>query len=72
MQDQNGNEIHRNIRREDDGTWGVNVWFGANPPTNLRRYFYETRGEARAADISDEPGKRGCVRFGAYEAGDRP
>jgi len=69
MKDQNGHEITKNVRREDDGTWGANVWFGSYPPTNLRRYFYQTRDQARDADISDEPGKRGCVRFGNYDAG---
>ncbi len=57
----------KNLRKEPDGTWGVNVWFGMYTPTNLRRYYYSTRAEAAKADISDEPGKRGCMRFGRYE-----
>ena len=65
--DQNGNMIRANVREEADGTWGANVWFGHNPATTLRRYFYETRDQARQADISDELGRRGCVRFGEYE-----
>jgi hypothetical protein len=66
MKDQNGNRLTKNVRRESDGTWGANVWFGHNPPTSLRRYYYATQSQARAADISDEPGRNGCVRFGKY------
>ena len=65
--DQNGNALRANVRKAKDGAWGSNVWFGSNPATTLRRYFYETRDQARGADIGDEPGKRGCIRFGEYE-----
>ena len=72
LRDQNGRPLVRNIKQESDGSWGCNVWVGRNPPTNLRRYFYGTREQARDADISDTPGNnRGCVGGGAYsEIGD--
>ena len=59
--DQNGNPVTKSVKREDDGTWSANVWFGSYPATNIRRYKYETRAQARDADISDEPGKRGMI-----------
>ena len=68
MKDQNGNPITRNVRKEPDGTWGCNVWWGSYPPTNLRRNFYGTREQARQADISDDIGKTGLIRIGAYDA----
>jgi len=45
------------VRREEDGTWGANVWWGSNPATTHRRYFYRTRQQARNADISHSGGK---------------
>ncbi len=67
MKDQNGQTICRNVKRHEDGTWGVNVWFGNNPPTNARRAFYRTKAQARDGDISHCPGEGGCIRFGEYE-----
>lgn len=70
MKNQNGNPIAKNVRQEPDGSWGCNVWFGQYPPTNLRRNFYETRKQARRADISDDIGeKTGLIRIGAYASG---
>ena len=57
--DQNGNRLYRDVRRNKDGTWSANVWFGGwrnGLATDLRRYTYRTRREARNADISDEDG----------------
>ena len=63
VQDQNRNPLHRCIHREA-GAWGVTVWFGGGNglATNVRRYFYKTRKQARDGDISDTVGKRGRVR----------
>lgn len=58
VKDQNGNNISRNVRRETingQRVWGCNVWFGSDPATTLRRYYYGTRAAARLADISDRP-----------------
>jgi len=61
--DQNGRRLHADVRREEDGSWGATVWFGGlnGLGTHVRRYYYRTRAEARRADISDSPGRRGCV-----------
>lgn len=51
--DQNGNKLHKNIKKESDG-WHVTVWAGTFPTmTTVSRYCYKTREEARNADISD-------------------
>jgi len=62
--DVDGNPVYKNIERDKDGIWWVTVWYGWRPVTDVRRYGYETRAAARAGDISDEPGRRGCVRMG--------
>ena len=51
VRDSNGKRITRDIRRESDGTWGANVWFGGavGPATTPRRYFYQTKAAARNA-----------------------
>jgi hypothetical protein len=67
--DQNGRPIRKNIARESAPrgdapiAWGVTVWFGGwnGLGTDVRRYFYRTRDEARKADISDRLGQRGRV-----------
>jgi hypothetical protein len=64
--DSNGVTLTRNVRQDEDGTWGANVWFGQSPAINLRRYYYQTKAQAADADISDVPGRRGCVRLGEY------
>ena len=63
--DQNGRVLHLNVRREADGTWGANVWWGGawGFATDAKRYFYKTRDAARAANIADET----WVRSGGYE-----
>ncbi len=63
--DQNGNMVTRSVRREDDG-WTVTVWFGGHPAphsvaTNVRRYVYRTREQARDGDIGDPIGVRGRI-----------
>ena len=53
------------VRREDDGTWGANVRPGDETTegvTDVRRYYYRTRDEARRASAADEIGERGRVR----------
>lgn len=54
----NGQRLTPAIRQEADGTWGVTVWFGGlnNFGTNVRRYRYATRAQARSANISHTPG----------------
>lgn len=56
IHDQNGNPVTRSVRRELDGTWGANVWFGGlyGFATNLQRNYYRTRAQALAADISND------------------
>jgi len=57
--DSNGNRLYRNVRRAvtADGTegWGVTVWSGGinGLGTSVRRLVFETREQARKADISD-------------------
>lgn len=60
--DQNGKAVTQSIRREQDGTWGATVWFGCNPATDIRRYYYRTRQAARKSDISDDIGKYDRVK----------
>lgn len=62
--DQNNNRVTSSVRREADGTWGANVWFGSGFVTDVRRYVYRTRAQARQADISDCPGD-GSGRIGS-------
>ena len=59
--DSNGRSVFRDIRREGN-VWGVNVWWGSEWVTTVRRYHYATRAAARKADIGDEIGKNGRVR----------
>ena len=62
--DQNHNPVHRNVERGPEG-WGVTVYFGSSQwggvVTNVRRYYYETRQQARDGDIGDDIGQRGRV-----------
>lgn len=52
--DQNGNRVTKDIRREADGTWGRNVWWGSGCVTNLqRRTGYASHKAAWAGDISE-------------------
>ena len=52
--DQDGNPIHRGVRQNPvDGLWYTTVWAGSQYVTNVRRYGYRTRAEARDGDISD-------------------
>jgi hypothetical protein len=54
MKDQNGNPVHKSVRREADGTWSAMVWFGSGVVTNVQRRFgYVSRAAARDADISE-------------------
>lgn len=60
--DANGRRLARDVGREPDGLWGVNVWAGRAYVTDVRRYVYRTRAEARKADISDGEAQ-GVVRI---------
>jgi hypothetical protein len=62
VRDSNGNVLRTNVRRESEG-WGATVWFGGlnGLGTNVRRYIYRTRAEARAACLSDVPGHSGRI-----------
>jgi hypothetical protein len=52
--DTDGNRVTKSVRRDRDGTWSANVWFGSGCVTTVRRYYsYPTRAAARNADISD-------------------
>lgn len=48
----------RNIRKEAEGAWGVNIFFGDQ---FVRRSYYISRAAARNADASDGAGSRGCI-----------
>lgn len=52
----------KRVRKTMRGTWTATVWFGhpANA-TNVMRYEYATRKQARDSDISDSIGKRGRI-----------
>ena len=58
-----GNPVRRNIRRQSDGSWAVTVWWGglSGCAAEMRRYYYETRRQARGGDISDDIGQHGRV-----------
>ena len=56
--DANGEIVTKSVRREPLGLWGATVWFGSHYVTNVARYYYRTRTQARHADISDAPGDR--------------
>jgi len=60
--DQNGNDLTRSVKKEENG-WGSNVWFGGinGLGTNVRRYYYSTKKAALKSDISDEIGKDGRI-----------
>lgn len=52
----------KRVRKTIASTWSVTVWFGhRDNPTNVMRYEYATRKQARAGDISDGIGKNGRV-----------
>ena len=57
---QNGVPVYAGIRRERGG-WGATVTMGWPFASTVRRYVYATRAQARKADISDAPGKRGRI-----------
>lgn len=67
IRDQNGNQVTRSITQERvDGRvlWGVTVWFGGGwngMCTDVQRYYYATRRQARNADIAHSPGQYGRV-----------
>ena len=62
-------DAKRNVKKEADGTWGANVWFGPyDNSTDFRRYFYRTREQARNADISHAIGDgSGKIDSGPYQ-----
>ncbi len=57
LRDQNGNRVTKDIRRDEDGTWSRNVWWGGGLSqyvTNVRRmHGYATRRAAADGDISE-------------------
>ena len=57
------------VKRLADRKWSAEVTFGfGGHATTRRRYVYSSRADARAGDISDEPGRRGCVGCGSPDA----
>lgn len=54
--DQDGDILRHSVCREKNGLWGATVWFGGlyGFATNVRRYYYPTRRDARNACISDD------------------
>ncbi len=67
--DQNGNKVTASVRREPDGTWARNVWWGSGVVTNVeRRYGYPTKAAALAGDIS-ETAKQTAERIGERRNG---
>lgn len=66
VRDQNGNALSADVRWKligDLACWGVTVWFGGamGPATEVRRYYYRTREQARRGSIGDSIGQRGRV-----------
>lgn len=61
--DVNGRPVYMDIQPEKDGTWSRNVWSGGvnGLVTDVRRYRYITRKEARNGNISDVVGRNGRV-----------
>lgn len=57
IKDSNGRPVTPSVSHDADG-WGVTVWMGGRNglATDVRRYYYATRAQARAASISDAPG----------------
>jgi len=55
--DQNGNPVYKDVRQNPiNGLWYTNVWSGGGygePVSNIRRYGYGTRAQAREGNISD-------------------
>lgn len=79
VRDQNGNILSKSVRRDADGTWSANVWFGSPVATNVRRYYgYKTRKAAQESCISDTPPLRKpmehrsllCTMHNVIEPGD--
>ena len=60
----------RNLKKEGDGRWGVNVWFGGGICRGIdhRRYYFATRREAQDATINS---KFGVIAIGDYDHGRR-
>ena len=59
--DQNGRRVYKAVRKEPDGTWSANVWWGGGGKfvTNVTRFYgYRTRQEAKDSDISEAPPRR--------------
>lgn len=59
--DSNFKPVYQDVRLEALGRWGANVWLGHGMVTDVRRYYYTSRKNARQADISDEIGQNGRV-----------
>ena len=65
VRDEKGQWISPLVQKESDGTWGVNVWLtGITGAFTLevRRYYYQTREQARNGRIQDLLGQNGRVR----------
>jgi hypothetical protein len=68
--DQAGKILRAQVRWEQlaDGraAWGVNVWPRGTqePPSEVRRYYYKKRDEARRGNIEDVVGERGRIALG--------
>ena len=63
VRDSNGTRTSSNVKKEN-GSWGVNVWFGGvnGLGTNVRRYYYHTREQAREGNIAHDIGKYGRIK----------
>lgn len=61
MKNCNEQKFLKDVRKNRDGTWSVNVCFGKHYITDVRRYTYRTRRQARQANISDTIGKDGRI-----------
>lgn len=64
--DQNGQTVNQDICETGEG-FAVNVTFGCEPVTLVRRYVYHTLDQARRGDIGHEIGQAGCVSYHGQE-----
>jgi hypothetical protein len=63
VKDRNGRRICQRILHNPDGSWDVTVWLGgANGfASEVRRYTYKTREQARRSDITHQLGQHGRI-----------
>jgi hypothetical protein len=63
VKDRNGEVVRPRVEKNPDGGWDVTVWLGgANGfASEVRRYTYKTREQARRSDITHKLGQHGRI-----------